>query len=235
VEQIDLKLVTLQGIRQLGCYLDSLVGDLVAVLIKYNEEGAERRLAVCSAYLPYNCEDPPLSKELEELVQYCENENIYLVVGCNSNAHHSVWGSTNCNSRGEAMVEFLNSSKLDILNWGNEPTFCIGGRLEVTDITLGSLRLLESIICWEVSSEPALSDHRHILFTLWGSVPVRLIRNPRGTNWGSFKGELRDRLDRGPEMDMKNEAGLGLAIHWVQRALLKITVLLDLLSQVGNL
>jgi len=28
--------------------------DLVAVLIKYNEDGAERRLVVCSAYLPYD-------------------------------------------------------------------------------------------------------------------------------------------------------------------------------------
>jgi hypothetical protein len=46
--------------------------ELVAVLIKYNEEGAER---------------------------HCENENLYLVVGCDSTARHSVWGSTNCNSR----------------------------------------------------------------------------------------------------------------------------------------
>jgi len=94
-------------------------------------------------------------------VQYCENENLYLVVGCDSNAHHSVRGSTNCNSRREALVEFLNSSNLEILNRGNEPTFCSGCRLEVIDLTLGSLRLLESIIGWEVSSEPSLSDHRH--------------------------------------------------------------------------
>jgi hypothetical protein len=40
--------------------------DLV-VLIKYNAEGAEQRLVVCSAYLPYDSEDPPL-KELEDLV-----------------------------------------------------------------------------------------------------------------------------------------------------------------------
>jgi hypothetical protein len=65
-------------------------------------------------------------------------------------------------------VDFLNSTNLEILNQGNEPTFCSGGRLEVTDITLGSLRLLESITGWEVSSEPSLSDHRHILFTLQG-------------------------------------------------------------------
>jgi len=42
--------------------------DLVAVLIQYNDEGAEQSLVVCSAYLPYDSEDPPLSKELEELM-----------------------------------------------------------------------------------------------------------------------------------------------------------------------
>jgi hypothetical protein len=120
--------------------------DLVAVLMRYDEDGAERRLVVCSAYLPYDSEEPPPSKELEDLVRYCETEDLYLVVGCDSNAHHSMWGTTNCNRRGEALVEFLNSTNLEILNWGNEPTFCSGGRLEVTDITLRSFRLLESII-----------------------------------------------------------------------------------------
>jgi len=71
----------------------------------------------------------------------------------------------------------------------------------------------------EVSLEPSLSDHRHILFTLQGSAPVLLIRNPRGTNWGSFRGSLREKLEGGPEMNMKDEAGLGLAIHWIKQAL----------------
>jgi hypothetical protein len=91
--------------------------DLVAVLIKYNEEEAERHLVVCSAYLPYDSEDPPPLKELEELVRHCENENINLVVGCDSSAHHSVWGSTKCNSRGKDLVEFLNHLNLEILKW----------------------------------------------------------------------------------------------------------------------
>jgi len=43
---------------------------------------------------------------------------------------------------------------------------------EVIDITLGSYGLLDSITGWEVSLEPSLSDHRHILFILRGSVPV---------------------------------------------------------------
>jgi hypothetical protein len=151
---------------------------------------------------------------------YCENENLYLIVGCDSNAHHTAWGSTNCNDRGEALVEFLYSLNLEILNQGNESTFCIGSRQEVIDITLGSYGLLESITGWEVSLEPSLSDHRHILFTLRGSVPVSLIRNPRGTNWGSFRADLREKLERGPEMSMRDEAGLGLAVHWIQQALI---------------
>jgi hypothetical protein len=110
--------------------------DLVAVLLKYAEVGAERQLPVCSTYLPYDSEDPPPSRELEELVQYCQNKNLYLIVGCNSNAHHNAWGSINCNDRGEVLVEFLNSSNLEILNQGNKPAFCSGYRQEVIDITL---------------------------------------------------------------------------------------------------
>jgi hypothetical protein len=84
---------------------------------------------------------------------------------------------------------------------------------------MGPLGLLERITGWQVSSEPSLFDHRHILFTLRGSLPVTLIRKPRGTNWGSFREVLREKLERGPEVYMKVEAGLGLAVHWIQEAL----------------
>jgi hypothetical protein len=117
-------------------------------------------------------------------------------------------------------VEFLGASNLEILNRGNEPTFCNGHRLEAIDITLRSVGLLESIMSWEVTSEPSMSDHRHILLTLRGSAPVRLIRNTRGTNWGSFREDLRDMLIRGPMINIGNEAGLGLAINLVQHALI---------------
>jgi hypothetical protein len=193
--------------------------DLVAVLVKYFEDGAERWLVVCFAYPLYDSKDPPPTKESEELMRYCEDEHLYLIMGCDSNAHHSAWGSTNYNDR-EALVEFLGASNLEILNQGNEPTFCNGHRLVVIDITQGSFGLLESIMSWEVSLEPSLSDHRHILFNLQCSIPECLIRNPRGTNSGSFRKDLKDMLSRGPMMNTGNEAGLGLAINWVQHALI---------------
>jgi hypothetical protein len=141
----------------------------------------QRRMVVCSAYLPYDSEDPP-SRELEDLVRYCEKENLHLLVGCDFNAHYTTWDSTNCNSRREALMEVLSSSNLEILNRGNEPTFCSAVRQEVLDITLGSYGLLDSIYDWEVSLAPSLSDQGHNLFTLRGSVPAPLIRNPRGSN-----------------------------------------------------
>jgi hypothetical protein len=119
-------------------------------------------------------------------------------------------------------VEFFGISSLEILNWGNEPTFCNGYRSEVIDITLGSSGLLENIESWEVPMEPSLSNHRHILFTLRGSVPVRLVRNPRGTEWGSFREELKEMLSRGPVGCTGDKVGLGLALNWVQHA--QITV-----------
>ena len=67
-----------------------------------------------------------------------------LVVECDSSAHHIVWGSTNCNDRSVAVVEFLKSLNLEILNQDDDPTFCSGHRLGVIDITLGSFGLLES-------------------------------------------------------------------------------------------
>lgn len=40
--------------------------DLAAVLIKYNEDGAEGQMVVCSAYLPYDFGEPPPTKDFEE-------------------------------------------------------------------------------------------------------------------------------------------------------------------------
>jgi hypothetical protein len=81
---------------------------------------------------------------------------------------------------------------------------------------------LEEEACrgWEASSEPSLLDHKHFLFTLEGSLLVCLIRNPRGTDWDFFREGVKGRLKRDPEMNMKDEGRIGLAILFVQEALI---------------
>jgi hypothetical protein len=95
-------------------------------------------------HLPYNSKDPLLTREFEELVCYSEEKSLYLVIGCDSSSHHILWSCTNCKDRGEALLEFPNSMKFEILNQGNDPTFCSARRPEMTDISLGSFGLLES-------------------------------------------------------------------------------------------
>jgi hypothetical protein len=50
--------------------------DFVPVLNKYTEEEAERQLDVRAIYLPYESEDPPSSKELDEHVRFCEKKTL---------------------------------------------------------------------------------------------------------------------------------------------------------------
>jgi hypothetical protein len=90
-----------------------------------------------------------------------ETENLHLVMGCDSNAHHTVWDGTICNDKVVTLVEILNSTNLEILNQRNVPTFCSSHRMEMTDITLGSFGLLGSVKSWEVSSQPSLSDQTY--------------------------------------------------------------------------
>jgi hypothetical protein len=74
----------------------------------------------------------PSQRNWRNLCNIITVKHLYLLIGCDSNAHHIVWGNTNCIDRGKALVEFLNSSNLEILNQGNEPTFCSGGRLSIS-------------------------------------------------------------------------------------------------------
>ena len=54
------------------------------------------------------------------------------------------------------------STKLNILNKGNKPTFLNNRRREVIDLTLGTTLVGNRVSDWYVSSEESLSDHRYM-------------------------------------------------------------------------
>jgi hypothetical protein len=97
-------------------------------------------LVICSASLPYVSEDPPSSREFEDFVHYYKEEDVCLVLTYRSNSHNMACGNANCNERRVAELEVLNSSNLEILNQGNDPTDFSARSLEVIVITLGVLR-----------------------------------------------------------------------------------------------
>jgi hypothetical protein len=62
--------------------------------------------------MPYEDSRPPASK-VRELIAYCESKKLPLIIGCDSNAHHTFWGSSNVNKRGEQLLEYLMSTTLN--------------------------------------------------------------------------------------------------------------------------
>jgi hypothetical protein len=126
---------------------------------------------------------------------YCHCRKKQLIIRCDANMHHILWGSTGTNPR-ESHMEFLVSSNLNILNHGNEPTFFVFYRKEVIDLTLATNKIVNLISNWHVSDEPSLSDHRYICFQIGNiSINQATFRNPRRTSWESYKDNLKVNLE----------------------------------------
>ncbi|XP_046145749.1 uncharacterized protein LOC123989115 [Osmia bicornis bicornis] len=171
--------------------------DLSAVKVKLNLGGNTSELVICSAYLPYDSEDPPPTRELRALIGHCANNGLHLVIGCDANSHHTVWGSTNTNGRGTALLEYLATTGLEILNKGSAPTHVTSRRQEVIDLTLGSAKVAQVAKHWQVRDESTLSDHRLITFNLKGDREGgtgEAYRNPKATNWALYREGLEGRL-----------------------------------------
>ncbi|XP_063534976.1 uncharacterized protein LOC134744959 [Cydia strobilella] len=163
--------------------------------VKIQNKGGGKALIFSSAYLPYEAADP-ITGQLRDLAVYCSQANTDLIIGCDANAHHVIWGSSDVNRRGEKVLDFLVSSSLQLLNKGNEPTFVNARRGEVIDITLASNNASSKISSWHVSGEISLSDHRYICFRYKTKIQLEIIRkrNPRNTDWLAFKSDLKAEL-----------------------------------------
>jgi splicing factor 45 len=96
------------------------------VRVTYTYGGSSKELIVASVYLPCVVDEPQPTREVRDIINYCHSRKEQLTMGCDANAHHTLWGSTGTNPRGECLMEFLVSLNLNVLNHGNEPTLYSG-------------------------------------------------------------------------------------------------------------
>jgi hypothetical protein len=61
--------------------------DATTVRITYTYGGGYEELIVASAYLPYDSDEPPPTKEMRDITDYCRCRKEQLIVGCDANAH----------------------------------------------------------------------------------------------------------------------------------------------------
>ncbi|XP_057329823.1 uncharacterized protein LOC130670435 [Microplitis mediator] len=185
-------------------------------------EGTRTELIVGSAYFPYEDANVP-TKEVTDLVEYCRSEGLPLLIGCDVNAHHTVWSSSDINERGSTLLEYLSTTCLEILNVGSRPTFVTSWRQEVIDITLGSNKIAQSVTNWRVSEEDSLSDHRRIHFSLEGSRnggTGGTYRNRKATDWLIYKKELVGRLGE-PCGTLRTAGRIEQAVEHLQTAIVQ--------------
>lgn len=159
--------------------------DLTAVRLKTDGDAPD--IVLASVYMPGEDEDCP-PKEMADLVRYCEDANLDLVICTDSNAHHPLWGCNKANTRGEVLCTYLFSTNLNIVNRGSEPTWVTARGQTIIDLTLASESATKLISNWHVSNEPSCSDHRRIRFSLVANTKKpEPRRNPRRTNVPGYK------------------------------------------------
>lgn len=180
-------------------------GDVTAALLKFKINGNEQTIIVASTYMPYDRNLLPPNQEFTDLVNYSKIRNLPLLTGCDANSHHLVWGSTNCNPQGEALLSFILTSNLETLNVGNEPTFVTSTRHEVIDITLCSIHISHLIKSWKVTNKVLTSDHRCITFHIkTDHTEFARFRNPKFTDWDKFNENLSKLIPNAIAIDSKS-------------------------------
>lgn len=172
--------------------------DATVMLLEHKVSDIPHKIILSSLYLPYDGACQP-SQEMVDIVTFGESRGISIVIGCDANSHHTMWGSTDVNTRGEALLEYLATTDLEISNRGREPTFVNRNRKEVIDITLASKSIACDIREWRVTGDVLLSDHRMIRFGIkargTAGTPKR---NPRATDWEIFTKNLQAKFRDSP-------------------------------------
>ncbi len=169
--------------------------DMVTIQIT-DTTNKNNKLIIASVYMA--AENPAPPQKMEMLAVRCEKRN-KLIVGGDCNSHHTVWGSTDTNQRGEDLLDFLCRTGLTWSNIGRRPTFQTRTREEVLDLTMVNDTAQRSVLEWKVDEEMSMSDHNYISFKIGETRTQKIkIRNIRNTDWARYKQVLSEKLQNKP-------------------------------------
>ena len=153
-----------------------------------------QELMVVSQYCDINLR--PVPPGLVTVVRFCQEKQIPLILGADTNAHSTNWGPDQ-NPRGDDFDDFIARNQLHILNDGLKPTYYhwVNNSRTKTYIdatfvnTFASNKGLGGE--WTVTDDETFSDHKMITFTATATpLPPRLTRNLRKMDWQLFRTEI---------------------------------------------
>ena len=107
---------------------------------------------------------------LSPILDYCQQHGYGILLGMDSNAHHTDWG-VETNERGCQMEHIIDNYGLTIHNRGRVPTYeCKLGK-SIIDLTLSN-RFPLKIDNWTVNRNYNGSDHNTILYQHYHAIPA---------------------------------------------------------------
>ena len=188
--------------------------DCTAVMI----ESQSQKFTIASAYFPHDTDNIPPPTEVRNLVEHCYRNKLELLIGCDANAHHILWGSTDTNDRGTELLDFIIGNELTLYNVGGEYTFETRTRKEVLDLTFGTLSFVKD---WEVSKQTSFSDHKYIKFNITTSLGKveNTYRNPKRTDWDKFKTLVAEKMGKA-NLNFDNVNNIESSVYNIENTLI---------------
>jgi len=179
-----------------------LVQHSIQVGSGYREKSKIINVYYCSLYCDITL-DIRQNQEFMSFLQFVKAGNHPCVIGCDSNAHSTLWGSPDSNPRGDIMEEIIESFNLQVCNKGEVPTFNSSRGSTHIDVTLvnESFQRWMDIKDWTVDVErPSFSDHYYISFNSATFQPVsEYYRSFLRVDWSKFVTEIVTRFDSLPD------------------------------------
>jgi len=131
-------------------------------------------LYLASAYLPYEGNEPP-QQNVRALIKHAQNNGNDVILGCDANAHHTLWGRNDINKRGESLLEFVLFTSL---------------------ATNSDSLMIDNL---HVSTECSFSNHYRKVFEIRRDRKDKPpFRNTRRTDWIKFSRYVRESLQDHP-------------------------------------
>ena len=168
--------------------------DTIAILVETPTTTGKRATIFASIYQPPQYENQPPTREMRKIVEYAIANSLPLIIGCDTNGHHQMWGSKNNNKRGNNLAEYILTANLHTANVGSEPTFKSANGESIIDVTFTTANIANKIKNWHVAiDEESLSDHKYIKFTVSTETEkTETHLNPRKTNWTTFREMIKN-------------------------------------------
>ena len=180
----------------------------------YQRQFSDRDMATCSIELPMSklfvssiymdansTGDAPA--KFIQLVEHCLHHRHGLIIGTDSNAHHTAWGNKITNARGLKLLNLLAQSGLF---WANNGKFTFKRNSQETaiDLTLRN-EFAPPIDHWDTNPNFSLSDHVLIEFVInlnKDRVKTRPIRsiNQKKCDWDRFRSILASKINNVPTL-----------------------------------